>query len=95
MNCTIYFRYLLPVLLLLCTGIARAQVEKASSPSVPLGSLLNGDGTLDLSTGYNGPLDASGWKMTTAPDGAPRFIPDQTGNRPPTRPGPQGSGHQQ
>ncbi len=41
----------------------------------PLGDLLNPDGTLNLETGFTGSLDPTGWRMTYAADGAPRFVP--------------------
>jgi len=45
----------------------------------PLESLLNPDGTLDLSTGFTGSLNTEGWSMITGPDGVPNFVPvDET-----------------
>jgi hypothetical protein len=38
-----------------------------------LKSLLNPDGSLNLGSGFNGSLDASGYRMAVGPSGAPRF----------------------
>jgi hypothetical protein len=35
--------------------------------------MLNTDGSLNLPAGFRGSLDASGWQMSPAPDGQPRF----------------------
>ena len=40
----------------------------------PLERLLNADGTLNLTTGFSGSLDVSGWAMRTDANGAPRFV---------------------
>ena len=40
-----------------------------------LADLLRPDGSLDLTTGFNGALDPSGFKMGYAPDGSPIFQP--------------------
>jgi hypothetical protein len=45
------------------------------SPQRSLAAMLNADGTLDLSSGFSGTLDANGWQMTTNDNGAPRFSP--------------------
>jgi hypothetical protein len=45
-----------------------------SQSLISLERLLNADGTLNLATGYNGSIDASGWAMRTDASGAPRFV---------------------
>ncbi len=49
-----------------------------SQESQPLKSFVRPDGTLSVPEGYSGTIDAKGWKMTTAPDGSPRFAPSRT-----------------
>ena len=39
---------------------------------------LNPDGTLDLSSGFNGSLDPSGFRMVSGWDGEPRFLMEQS-----------------
>ena len=41
----------------------------------PLTNLLRPDGSLNLTTGFSGSLDPSGFKMSYAPDGSPHFSP--------------------
>jgi len=41
----------------------------------PLTDLINPDGTLDLTTGFSGALDPTGWRVEYAPDGGPVFRP--------------------
>ncbi len=41
----------------------------------PLANLINPDGTLDLTTGFSGALDPTGWRVEYAPDGGPVFRP--------------------
>ncbi len=41
--------------------------------TTPLETLLNADGTLNLSTGFSGSLDLSGWHMALSADGTPHF----------------------
>ena len=41
----------------------------------PLEELLNPDGTLNLTTGFHGALDPTGWRMGYAADGMPIFVP--------------------
>jgi hypothetical protein len=48
--------------------------------------MLRPDGTLDLSTGYAGSLDPSGWKLVAGPGGAPRFIAAGPGPAAPAAP---------
>jgi hypothetical protein len=61
------------------SGLAPAGPAHAeASPDkevAPLADLLNPDGSLDLSTGFQGTLGARGWRMTYAEDGAPLFEP--------------------
>ena len=40
-----------------------------------LASMLNADGTLNLSRGFNGSLNPQGFRMEYAENGAPRFVP--------------------
>ncbi len=50
------------------------QTQAARQPAAtPLETLLNSDGTLNLSTGFSGSLDISGWSMALAADGTPHF----------------------
>jgi len=49
------------------------------SSGVPIESLLRPDGTLDLSTGFNGNVDLSGFRMDMDENGLPRFVPDPGG----------------
>ena len=60
----------------------------ASPPLTQLNSLLNADGTLNLSTGFSGSVDVHGWAMQTGADGRPRFVrtPEVKGNVPPLKP---------
>lgn len=44
----------------------------------PLGALLKSDGTINLKSGFKGSLDLKGYKMTTGPNGMPKFIPSST-----------------
>lgn len=39
-----------------------------------LANVLKPDGRLNLQAGFEGSLDARGWRMTTTPDGQPRFV---------------------
>ena len=48
--------------------------QAARQPAAtPLETLLNSDGTLNLSTGFSGSLDISGWSMALAAEGTPHF----------------------
>lgn len=60
-------------LVLVPSGIITPVAEAAQPSQTPLGSLLADDGSLDLATGWSGSIDATGWTMSTAPDGSPRF----------------------
>src|SRR5262245_43410914 len=48
-------------------------------PGTPLGEMLNSDGTLNLSTGFSGSLDPSGWAMVSGAGEPPRFAPAPEG----------------
>lgn len=50
--------------------------DRRDSSTLSLKSLLNPDGSLNLSSGFNGSLDAGGYRMRIGPNGAPRFVPD-------------------
>ena len=41
----------------------------------PLADLLNPDGTLNLANGFQGSVDARGWRLISGPGEAPRFGP--------------------
>lgn len=47
----------------------------AAAPVTPLAGLLKADGTLDLTTGFQGALEVSGWSFGLTEDGRPRFEP--------------------
>ncbi len=55
-----------------------ADVIAAEGAGLQVGDLVDGDGRLDVSTGYTGALDATGWQMVTDSSGAPRFFPVET-----------------
>jgi len=52
----------------------RAQ-SVSSSSSIPLGEILNPDGTVNLGTGFQGSLDPNGYKMKIGKNGEPIFSP--------------------
>ena len=62
------------VVLFVLPGTAAGRGRHVASPNAPLETILRPDGSLDLSTGFSGSLDMKGWKMTTDPDGTPRFV---------------------
>ena len=67
---------LLPGLLLAARPPQTARAAEAPQEELaPLETLLNPDGSLDLSTGFSGALAPAGHRMEYAPDGAPRFLP--------------------
>jgi trimeric autotransporter adhesin len=66
------------LLLLLAPGVGLAQTRAAGRPLTPLADLLRPDGTLNLTTGFTGSLDPSGWRMVTDSDTTPHFV--RTGN---------------
>ena len=51
--------------------ISSSQSSTGDLPS--LANLLRPDGSLDLTTGFTGSLDPTGYSMSYAPDGSPRF----------------------
>src|SRR5438445_303630 len=56
----------------------QAQSYKLGQPTTPLEKLLNKDGTLNLDTGFTGSLDATGWQLSTGPNGQPHFVHTNT-----------------
>jgi 6-phosphogluconolactonase (cycloisomerase 2 family) len=67
---------------LLCGTGSVEEASAADEPQtdlVPLHTLLNPDGTLDLSSGFSGALDPAGYRMEYAADAAPRFTPEAAG----------------
>lgn len=75
---------LIAALLLSSLGAAPERVVRADQPpsaeASPLAGLLLPDGTLDLTTGFSGSLDVSGYRMVGAPGEAPRFVPEAAGD---------------
>ena len=41
----------------------------------PLAELVGPDGTLDLGSGFRGPIDPRGWSLISGPEEVPRFAP--------------------
>ena len=69
------------LLLLSALGASPAAAAQPAPPRAddrvadqPLDTLLNPDGALNLTTGFSGSLDATGWQMAAGPDGDPRFV---------------------
>jgi hypothetical protein len=60
-------------------GAAYAHPAPTVAPTVAaapgLGTLLNPDGSLNLTSGFQGSLDPTGYTMQMGPNGAPRFVP--------------------
>ncbi|HOX56924.1 MAG TPA: immunoglobulin domain-containing protein [Candidatus Paceibacterota bacterium] len=67
-------------LLLLLSAVQRPLVAApvSAQTSAPLASQLAPDGTLDLTRGFSGTLDARGWTMVAAPGSGPRFVRSTT-----------------
>jgi hypothetical protein len=68
----------LVLLSLMVTGPAAAAQPQPPGDGVttqPLVTLLNPDGTLNLTTGFSGSLDPAGWQLTAGPGGEPLFAP--------------------
>ena len=63
---------ILPVLCIAAYAFG-AGSDQTDPSAVPLESLLNADGTLNMNSGYNGSVDTRGWIMTAGENGAPRF----------------------
>lgn len=65
-------------LLLERTATAKFTPPQTSADSLgvnqPLEKVLNADGTLNLAAGFNGSLDARGWRMDYDTNGAPKFV---------------------
>src|SRR5437870_2658145 len=68
---------LLALLIALQQQPASAHSNSAATAAPTPDSLQNADGTLDLSTGFAGSLDAHGWRMMTGEDGRPCFVRSQ------------------
>jgi hypothetical protein len=65
------------VLLAFVLMLPASQAQASPSAGMlltPLETLLEPDGSLNLNTGFSGSADVKGWTMTTAADGAPRFV---------------------
>jgi trimeric autotransporter adhesin len=60
--------------------VSVAAAAPQASHGVPLSTILNPDGSLDLKSGFSGSLDPSGYRIVTGTAGAPRFV--QTGGGP-------------
>ncbi len=58
---------------LVLTGAATQ--ASAFAPAQPLKEMLNPDGTLNLTKGFRGSLDARGWQLVSGPNEPPRFAP--------------------
>jgi hypothetical protein len=59
-------------------GVLSTQVAAAAGPNdarQPVSHLLTSDGTLNLSAGYSGPLDSSGYNVSLDPARGPVFRP--------------------
>lgn len=67
-------RFLLSIVLLVGGAVSLlAQAPARTIATRPLAELLREDGSLNLSTQFRGQLDPTGWQLTLAPDGSPRF----------------------
>ena len=73
--------------------VSPLQSVRVQSPAntTSIGSVLNPDGTLNLTEGFSGALNPAGYTMQTGPDGEPRFVPDPAGtgdkgDKPPSEP---------
>ncbi len=63
---------ILGLTLVLTSAAAQAS---AFPPAQPLREMLNSDGTLNLTSGFRGSLDARGWRLVSGPNEPPRFAP--------------------
>ena len=54
---------------------AQGLLSEEKAVRKPLGELLTPEGRLNLTTGFRGALDPSGWRMKYGPDGGPLFEP--------------------
>lgn len=59
------------------SGLPSTAASQAGK-GMPLGDVLNPDGTLNLTSGFSGSLDPTGYTMQTGPNGEPRFVSAQT-----------------
>src|SRR5262245_8327966 len=59
-------------------GFANGRAIAASS----IGALLNADGTVNMSSGFTGAIDANGYRMEMTETGAPRFVPQASCGNP-------------
>lgn len=56
--------------------LTKSEVQQVKTQrQVAVENLLKNDGTLDLSTGFNGSLDITGWQFTLGHNGEPHFEP--------------------
>ena len=58
---------------------APADGDQPGVAKTPLSTILKPDGSLDLTKGFSGGLDVRGFKMVTAANGEPRFVPVASG----------------
>jgi hypothetical protein len=65
--------FVLTLLLMVSMHSIHAQ-QGMPEPSGSLGEFLNPDGTINLTSGFNGSLDARGWQLSLGPKGEPRFM---------------------
>lgn len=70
-------------LLVIFAGGKPLAAQPGAQPPVPLASQLNADGTLDLTRGFSGTLDARGWTLLADAGKGPRFV-KAVGNAPAT-----------
>ncbi len=56
------------------TFASSGQEDHLAQSLTPLERLLNDDGTLNLTTGFSGSIDVSGWAMRADANGVPRFM---------------------
>lgn len=75
MNLATHFPRLFAVILLLT--VIGATGASGQDSSIPVEKILRSDGTLDLSSEFNGSLDIEGWRIILDSTGRPRFVPSQ------------------
>jgi CSLREA domain-containing protein len=75
-----HFFVMIALLASVLSSAATASPAQAAEPALSVEQLLNPDGTLDLSTGYNGPLDVSNFSVSLDPARGPTFQPLATPN---------------
>ena len=59
----------------LAKPFALSQSQIPNGQQLPLEKLLTSNGSLDLTTGFNGSLDTTGWQIKLGEDGEPLFEP--------------------